>query len=134
MDANPAPLRFVILLHSTEGSSHERPTHWDFMIELANADPAVALRTWALAAEPQPGETIAATELARHRSAYLEYEGPIRDDRGSVKRVDGGRYQVLESSQQRLKLLLSGVKIRGTATLQRVDHEAEFVFEFVEVP
>jgi hypothetical protein len=133
MEPTSAPLRFVILLHSTEGSAHQRPTHWDFMIELADADPQAALRTWALAAPPQPGEAIAATELVRHRSAYLDYEGPIGDDRGSVRCVERGHYRVLEQTAGKLKLLLAGEKIRGVATLRRAAEEAEFVFR-LELP
>ena len=128
-----AATQFVVLLHSTDGSSHDRPTHWDFMIELTGADSQSALRTWALESEPQAGVLIQATELPPHRLEFLDYEGPVSGDRGSVKRVDRGHYRILEDSQRELRLQLAGVTIRGTATLQRVEGGSGYVFSLVDV-
>ena len=71
--------RYVIL-------EHDHPhRHWDLMLESGDV-----LRTWRLAEPPQPGRAVAAEPIGDHRRAYLDYEGPIRGNRGRVKRWDGG--------------------------------------------
>jgi hypothetical protein len=107
--------RFVVLLHETPPDS-DRGTHWDFMLEQEGA-----LRTWALAEEPRPGKTIAAQELAVHRVAYLQYEGPISADRGSVTRWDEGEFELVQESADRIELNLAGRQLIGKARLTRGD-------------
>ena len=80
--------RYVIL-------THDHPfLHWDLMLEQGGV-----LRTWRLLAEPAAGQTVAAERLADHRVAYLDYEGPVRGDRGIVKRWDCGSYDVANASK-----------------------------------
>ena len=50
------------------------------------------LMTWALPVLAEPGITITATRLPDHRMDYLEYEGDISGDRGSVSRIIDGNY------------------------------------------
>lgn len=76
--------RYVILTHD-----HPFP-HWDLMLE----DGGV-LRTWRLLAEPAAGQVVRAEQLADHRLAYLDYEGPVSGGRGSVARWDHGTYEQL---------------------------------------
>ena len=96
--------RFVIL-------EHDHPTlHWDLMLEADGV-----LKTWRLARPPlREHASIAATKLADHRLAYLDYEGPVSGDRGTVTRWDRGVYvteQALDAS--RLMLELKGDKVTG---------------------
>lgn len=42
--------------------------------------------------------TVAAERLADHRLAYLEYEGEISGNRGSVQRIAEGGYELLQST------------------------------------
>ncbi|WP_146439947.1 hypothetical protein [Crateriforma conspicua] len=42
---------------------------------------------------PEKPLTITATRLPDHRTKYLEYEGPISGNRGSVRRVDSGFFR-----------------------------------------
>ena len=86
--------------------------HWDFMLESGGA-----LRTWRLAALPQPDLDIAATPLGEHRLAYLDYEGPLSGNRGSVVRWDRGEYEWIEDSSDRIVVRLEGKKMRGIAVL-----------------
>ena len=79
----------------------------------------VSLRTWALASEPVGDVPIAAEALAPHRLAYLDFEGPIAGDRGTVTQWDRGTYCVLEETENRLVIDLSGERLRGTARLER---------------
>ena len=78
--------RFVVLLHKFP-LGHQRDDHWDLMLEEDSK-----LLTWALTEMPEPGKSIPAVALADHRKLYLEYEGPISGDRGSVTRVLAGSF------------------------------------------
>ena len=100
------------------------------MIELAGADSQSALRTWALESEPQAGMKIQATELPPHRLEFLDYEGPVSGDRGSVKRVDRGNYRMLDSTTRDLKILVMGATMRGTVTLLRSQRQPEWTFTY----
>ena len=103
--------RFVLLHHECP-TSFGKPSHWDLMLERDGA-----LLTWSLPALPaawggegdSAAEQIAATRLADHRIAYLDYEGPISNDRGVVTRVDGGEYEVIEETDEIIR-----VRLRGT--------------------
>jgi hypothetical protein len=112
--------RFVIL-------EHDRPElHWDLMLESGSA-----LRTWRLAAPPQtPGERIAATALPDHRLHYLDYEGPVSGNRGTVKRWDTGHYeQAVPVLALELRLHLFGERVRGEARLSQREADS-WVFEW----
>ncbi|MCI0640212.1 MAG: hypothetical protein L0Y72_15035 [Gemmataceae bacterium] len=102
--------RFVIL-------EHDHPyLHWDFMLERDGV-----LRTWRLEKPPPQGlasETVAATSLGDHRLAYLDYEGPLTDERGSVKRWDAGTYDVVQWEQSAIVINLHGSRIIGPAQLE----------------
>jgi DNA polymerase Ligase (LigD) len=102
-------LRYVIL-------EHDHPVlHWDFMLESGTL-----LRTWRLASEPAAGQRIAATSLGEHRLAYLDYEGPVSGNRGTVRRWDHGEFESVEQTDERLVVRLLGGRLHGTATLERV--------------
>ena len=76
--------RFVIL-------EHDFPEpHFDLMLEDGDA-----LRTWRLPAMPGIGKILFAPELPRHRLLYLDYEGPVSGDRGSVVRRASGSYNTI---------------------------------------
>ena len=94
------------------------------MLELAES-----LATWELAELPsswckQLGMPTAggiaevpAVRLADHRLAYLDYEGPLSGDRGTVHQQDGGTYQSLEYQEDLLRFSIAGNKLNGKATL-----------------
>ena len=104
-------VRFVILHHCQPGGEH-----WDLMIEQPRM-----LSTWRLSRNPldHPGETIPARRIGDHRKAYLDYEGPVSDDRGKVHRVDGGTYQLLRQTDDVWEIAIAGAFLSGTATLQK---------------
>lgn len=98
--------RFVIL-------THDHPTlHWDFMLEMG-----ATLRTWRLPSPPTPGCELAAEPLPDHRLMYLDYEGPVSGNRGSVQRWDAGEFKVIEDSTDRLVVHLSGRILVGEVEL-----------------
>ncbi len=107
--------RFALLEHQKAG----QPTHWDLMLE---SGPTLA--TWALEAFPNDGETpIPARKLADHRPLYLDYEGPLSENRGTVRQVDAGTYRTLAQSDHTIAIELDGRTLQGPAQLQR--HQAE---------
>src|SRR5262249_2511502 len=61
---------------------------WDFMLESGDV-----LRTWRLLAFPRSNQPVPAIAIGDHRLLYLEYEGPLSDNRGGVTRCDGGEFQ-----------------------------------------
>lgn len=98
--------RFVLL-------EHDHPSlHYDFMIEWGDV-----LRTWRLDRIPSEAASIPAKPLADHRTAYLDYEGPVSGDRGEVSRIDRGEYEVLAESRTSLEVKLAGDRLIGTAIL-----------------
>jgi hypothetical protein len=73
---------------------HDLPTgqwHYDWLLQRA-VDPAGPLTTFRIGELPtSPGvESLPAERLPDHRPVYLEYEGPVSGDRGTVSRVLSG--------------------------------------------
>ncbi len=65
------------------------------------------------------GRDLPARSLAEHRKIYLEYEGEIAGNRGSVRRVDEGTYRVLEWSENHVRVELAGTQLVGEVDLRR---------------
>jgi len=107
--------RFAVLCHETPPGS-PRPLHWDFLLEDGDA-----LLSWALAQPPAAGCSIAAEALPNHRLAYLEYEGPVSGNRGSVTRWDAGTFQWRQRDARQLAVTLDGRRLRGPASLTVAD-------------
>jgi hypothetical protein len=78
-------LRYVILRH--EGIEHP---HYDLMLETSPGSPALA--TWRLPEWPIAARA-GVTRLADHRRDYLEYEGPVSENHGTVRRVVQGEWE-----------------------------------------
>ena len=100
--------RFVVLEHNWNG------VHWDFMLESGEV-----LRAWAIDEPIARGRDLPARSLAEHRKIYLEYEGEIGGNRGTVRRVDEGTYRVLEWSENQVRVELAGVQLVGEVSLRR---------------
>ena len=70
---------------------HNHPfLHWDLLMERDGT-----LASWRLLKPVVCGQWIDAETLPDHRMMYLDYEGPVSRDRGSVKRIASGTYQEL---------------------------------------
>jgi hypothetical protein len=94
-----------------------------------------ALRTWALArlprdwtplaerceGAPAPAETntMPAEPLGDHRPAYLEFEGPLSDDRGLVTRVAAGMFETERQTPNLWEVKIEGGVLSGRITLSR---------------
>ena len=105
--------RFVILRHDSP-----RGLHWDFMLEVG-----AALKTWSLEQPPESAGEQWAAALPDHRLHYLQYEGPLSGDRGSVSRWATGTYGVVQQSDQRWQVRLEGGTLRGLVTLVQASEQ-----------
>jgi hypothetical protein len=84
-----------------------------------------ALMTWSLAELPTswrtpPGHSFIELEAVRlpdHRPAYLDFEGPVSGDRGHVKRIDRGDYEIVDESPEWLRVRLTGAVAVGEVRL-----------------
>jgi DNA polymerase Ligase (LigD) len=107
--------RFVILRHEMPPGSG-RGTHFDLMFEAGGG-----LRTWSIPELPVQGQFIQAEALPDHRLAYLDYEGPVSDNRGSVSRVDEGEYEFLAESAGLWDVRLAGKVLSGRLELRQLE-------------
>lgn len=96
---NQGSQRFVLLRHEMPPTA-AKGSHWDLMLENRGV-----LLTWELPSVP-PGPLPATfgqlgiCRLPDHRIEYLEYEGPVSKDRGTVRRVDSGCYQLINDANE----------------------------------
>jgi DNA polymerase ligase (LigD)-like protein len=131
--------RFVLLYHDCP-PNYERKSHWDFMLESGDV-----LRTWALERLPRDWQTahsktsavhpnclslavdnaVAATHLGDHRRDYLELEGPLSGDRGTVVRVAAGTYRSEHQSAVDWRVVLTGDDLASRVQLSRSEADDE---------
>ena len=84
------PLRYVVLRH--EGVDDP---HFDLMFE---TEPHGDLTTWRSDVWPLEDRT-PLVRIGAHRREYLDYEGPLSGNRGTVRRVASGTFQWLMRGQ-----------------------------------
>jgi len=96
----PLPLRWALLRHDLPDGQG----HWDWLIQRTPAHDSPLL-TFRLAHPFDPfGRTVfEALRIPDHRAMYLEYEGPLTENRGSVRRVAAGR-AVIELTPDRFRI------------------------------
>src|SRR4051812_24125792 len=131
--------RFVLLYHDCP-PDYERASHWDFMLESGDV-----LRTWALERLPcswqfshertvaacsdcpslATANNVAALQLADHRREYLEIEGTLSGDRGSVKRVAAGTYCSEREAPDEWRVLLTSDELAARIRLSRIDADGD---------
>ncbi|MDG2388292.1 MAG: DNA polymerase ligase N-terminal domain-containing protein [Planctomycetaceae bacterium] len=113
--------RFVIL-------THDHPhLHWDLMLEQETS-----LRTWRLNEDPNNSGPITAEELSNHRKHYLDYEGPVSGNRGTIVRWDMGTYETVADSEYQLEIKLAGEKIHSQAVLSRNPQNDCWEFQLID--
>lgn len=103
--------RFAIL-------EHDWPTrHWDLLLEHGTI-----LKSWRLLTEPHPGQFVVAEPIADHRLLYLDYEGEVSGDRGTVTQWDTGVYEGEIGETWAVQWI--GERSQGTARLMQTDDGA----------
>ena len=63
--------------------------------------------------------TVDADQLADHRVAYLDFEGPLSGGRGAVRRLDAGSFTTIHETPTTWQLTLDGGMLRGDIKLER---------------
>ena len=111
--------RFVVLRHELPPGD-SRTSHYDLMLELGGV-----LQTWACDELPAAGRSILAQRLADHRLAYLDFEGPVSGDRGTVSRIATGEYERIAENADELQVRLSGESLSGVLTIQQLPGEPQ---------
>ena len=115
----PSGQRFVILRHETP-TAGSRPSHWDLMLEHGGALLTWELPTLAFPSLPGSFEQLNVQRLADHRLHYLEYEGPLSNNRGSVQRIDAGRFHLeAETSTTSVRVRAEGRVFRFALQLPK---------------
>ncbi len=80
--------RTVQLLHELpNGTSH---VDWMIACDQAGRESLISFRLPRRIDDLKPGQRMPAERIADHRPAYLDYEGPVSDKRGSVRRLAWG--------------------------------------------
>ena len=108
---------FVILLHQT-GKEMERPDHFDLMLQDGDA-----LITWELDRMLTPGTVAFGRQLPNHRLEYLEYEGPISRDRGTVRRIEKGFFRWMTREPDISTVEFDGAELAGIVTIERIEED-----------
>ena len=120
----PTPSKPFVLLHHVLSDKE----HWDLCLDLGDM-----LATWQIAADPlknpsagePPGRP--ARRIGDHRRAYLDYEGEVSGNRGTVQRVDQGLWQPIEQAEDGWRVRLDGRHLKGVYQLPGGNTPGEFV-------
>ena len=107
--------RLVLLRHELPTDA-SRESHWDLMLEQAET-----LRTWELLFDPRERSVVQSSVLPPHRKYYLDYEGPVSQNRGRVSRLDAGSFRWIEQSGEHLVVDFDGQTLRGRARWAATD-------------
>lgn len=99
--------RFVIL-------EHDWPVlHYDLMLEQDGV-----LKTWRMPGKLNTSEMVL-EQLPDHRMEYLNFEGTLTGDRGSVQRIAAGQYTRLVTNETTWNITVQG-SIQGTLLLRHI--------------
>ncbi|NNM87028.1 MAG: hypothetical protein HKL95_00745 [Phycisphaerae bacterium] len=112
---SPSP-QFAILQHR-----QNHYTHWDLLLELPARELLATFRvdqpphTWATV------EVVPVQALPDHRRIYLDYQGPISGNRGTVIRCDRGTLRLLHYTTTHMAVEIAGALLRGRLNLRADD-------------
>ena len=106
--------RFVVHEH------HASRLHFDFRLELDGV-----LKSWAVPKGPSmnPAEKRLAVEVEDHALEYIDFEGIIPEDSygaGAVVIWDEGDYELLETTEKKISVILHGRRLRGGFALSKL--------------
>jgi DNA polymerase Ligase (LigD) len=110
--------RFAILRHDHPAE------HWDLFLEAGSV-----LRSWRLLGPPVAGAVVPAEPTPDHRLLYLDYEGPVSGDRGTVTRYDTGTFTWEIDTPGGVVVRLTGAHFVGRVQIQATDSGWTCTFE-----
>jgi hypothetical protein len=115
-----SPKQYVVLEHRAGGE-----THWDLMLE-----EDAALLTWRLEMPPEQmgNDPVKAVQIADHARRFLDYEGPVQQNTGTVTRVDRGTFRWIEKKESAFTAFLTGDKLSGLFRMERLHGGPDWVF------
>lgn len=129
--------RFVLLRHECPGGV-PKPSHWDLMLESGGV-----LLTWELHELPDFWRAalgcdtvrsplgrvvgVPAIRLADHRLDYLDYEGAVSNNRGTVRQIDRGELVWVEQAPTRFVARLHVGRLAGSISL--TEHSESYLLE-----
>ena len=92
-------LHFAILHHTGYGEPH-----YDLMFEVGPRHPLLTFRSavWPI------DRRVQLVRLGEHRRDYLSYEGPVSGDRGEVRKIAGGTFDLAGDGQNILLTYTAG--------------------------
>ncbi|WP_158265315.1 DNA polymerase ligase N-terminal domain-containing protein [Blastopirellula marina] len=111
--------RFVLLHHRTPPHA-AKPDHYDLMLEDGDV-----LKTFTLWQLPDLSGPVTALADFDHRLAYLDYEGPVSNDRGEVAQADAGTFAWIIREKGRIEVELSGRCFQGVLKLELQEDPSE---------
>jgi hypothetical protein len=104
--------RFAIVQHD-----HPYP-HLDLFLEAGSV-----LRSWRLPISFPRCEPFAIEPIGDHRLLYLDYEGPVSNQRGTVVNVDRGTFEWIRDDSHQLILVLRGAIYSGRLVISTDRHD-----------
>lgn len=90
-----------------------RISHWDLLLEQPTGFGEKLLAFAAPTPPEEWGHTVVVEQLPEHRLVYLDYQGPVSGNRGSVSRVLDGTIQWQECSATSLIAAVQSPGIRA---------------------
>jgi len=124
-------MRFVLLYHTYDNFLENN--HYDFMLEKKDF-----LDTWKIREDDLKkffsGKEIFAEKNFDHRKKYLTYEGDISNNRGTVRRICSGEYNLLSNGENFFKINFVSEKIKGFISINKTgDIQKElYLFKYRE--
>lgn len=108
---------FVVLRHSDQGGDH-----FDLMI-----DQGSHLATWKFQQAPETVDTVlVCRRIFDHRRFFLDYEGPLSGDKGSVSQHDRGHCRILGCADDEWNVSFLGKHLVGRFDLvKEADTDSE---------
>ncbi|QDT01795.1 hypothetical protein K227x_01630 [Rubripirellula lacrimiformis] len=120
-------LRFVVLLHRV-GTELQRTEHdhWDWMFQHGDV-----LRTWATSPGFDLSKDVQSNcqRIADHRLQYLDYQGPIRNDRGDVSQVITGTWTDIAETDPGANRFAARLLIATAPGTELVQRSAQVTFQ-----
>ena len=120
--------RFSIAKHEMPANS-SRHSHFDLFLESEGT-----LMTWELTSLLTTQNNQVVRRLANHRLVYLDFQGPLSDDRGTVKLVDTGSLEWVTLESERLISRINGQTTDGILTLTSEDSSTDDVWNLTFEP